>query len=47
MGIPFDIKPGVMNWLLFGVMAVTFIVFMKWVMVKFPIPGLKEVIAAV
>lgn len=45
--LDFDTKPSVWNWVMIGVMAVTFIVFVKWAMNKFPVPGLKEVIEAV
>lgn len=39
-----DVKPSVLSWLIVGLMAVTFIAFAKFVMAKYPIPGLSEVI---
>lgn len=41
-----DVKPSVLSWLIVGLMAVTFIAFFKFVMAKYPVPGLSEVIAA-
>lgn len=42
-----DVKPSVLSWLIVGLMAVTFIAFWKFVMAKYPIPGLSDVINAV
>lgn len=42
-----DVKPSVVSWLIVGIMAVTFIALMKYLMVKYPIPGLSDVINAV
>jgi hypothetical protein len=42
-----DVKPSVMSWLIVGIMAITFILVMKWLMAKFPIPGLVDAIQAV
>ncbi len=42
-----DVKPSVLSWLIVGLMAVTFIAFFKFLMVKFPIPGLSQVVQAV
>jgi len=40
-------KPGVMSWLIVGLMAVTFILFMKWATARWPIPGLSEIFASI
>lgn len=42
-----DVKPSLLNWAIIGLMAVTFILVAKWIMVKWPIPGLSDVINAV
>lgn len=42
-----DIRPSVMNWAIAGIMAVTFIVLMKYVTTKYPVPGLSQFMAAV
>ena len=42
-----DLKASVVNWIIIGLMAVTFILVMKWATVKFSIPYLKDVFAAV
>jgi len=41
-----DVKPTVLNWFIVGLMAVSFIVLMKYAMSRWPVPGLAEVIAA-
>jgi hypothetical protein len=35
-----DVKPSVVSWMIVGIMAVTFIVFMKYLTAKYPVPGL-------
>lgn len=40
-------KPSVINWLIVGLMAVTFILFMKWVFAKWTVPGLSEIFASI
>lgn len=41
-----SVKPSVLNWLIVGLMAVTFIVFFKWALTKVPVPGLSDLFAA-
>jgi hypothetical protein len=41
-----DVKPSVTSWLTVGIMALTFIVLMKWAVHKWPIPGLSDVVNA-
>lgn len=48
MGFDFaDVKPSVVSWLIVGLMAVTFIVFMKWVLMRYPVTGLSDIIQSV
>jgi len=42
-----DVKPSVHSWVIVGVMAVTFIVLMKWFVNTYPIPGLTDFFNAV
>lgn len=42
-----DIKPSVFTWLVVGLMAVTFIILLKFVTTKWTIPGVSEIAAAV
>jgi len=35
-----DVKPSLMSWMIVGIMAVTFIVFMKYLTARYPVPGL-------
>ena len=35
-----DVKPSLISWMVVGIMAVTFIVFMKYLTAKYPVPGL-------
>lgn len=35
-----DVKPSLVSWMVVGIMAVTFIVFMKYLTAKYPVPGL-------
>lgn len=42
-----DVKPSVLSWVIVGIMAVTFITFAKWLMTRYPVPGLSDVIASV
>jgi hypothetical protein len=37
-----DVKPSVISWMTVGIMAVTFIVLMKYVTAKYPVPGLTS-----
>lgn len=41
-----QVAPTVLNWATVGIMAVTFIVFMKFILAKFPLPGISTFIAA-
>jgi hypothetical protein len=42
-----DVKPSVLSWFVVTLMAITGIVFVKFLMAKFPIPGLAPLVAAV
>lgn len=42
-----DVKPSLVSWLIVGLMAVTFIAFAKWLVAKYPISGVSEIINAV
>jgi len=41
-----DVKPSLLSWVTVGVMSVTFIVLMKYVTTKYPVPGLTQFFAA-
>lgn len=41
-----DVKPTFLSWITVGVMAVTFIVFMKYLTAKYQVPGLTQFFAA-
>lgn len=38
-----DVKPSVMNWVIVGLLAITFIVFMKFAVNKFDVPFLSSI----
>jgi riboflavin transporter FmnP len=42
-----DVKPSLINWLIVGFSAATFIVFMKWLLNRRPVPGLTEFVNAI
>lgn len=42
-----DVKPSIISWFLVGIMAATFIVALKMIVNKYPVPGLTELINAV
>lgn len=42
-----DVLPSVKNWVVIGLMAVTFIVLAKWLVTKWPVPYVTPVINAV
>jgi hypothetical protein len=42
-----DVRPSLLSWLVVTLMAITGITFFKWLMAKFPIPGLAPLVAAV
>ena len=42
-----DVRPSLLSWATVGVMAVTFIAFMKFILAKWPIPGVSSVFALV
>jgi len=42
-----DVKPSVLSWLVVGLMAVTFIAFLKYATNRWYVPGLTEVVTAV
>jgi len=37
-----EVKPSVLNWVIVGLMAATFIVFGKWVFTRYPIRGVSD-----
>ncbi len=41
-----EIKPSVYNWVAVGLMALTFIVLAKWVLAKYPVAGLSDIVNA-
>ena len=41
-----DVKPSVTSWVIVTLMALTGIVFFKWVMSRWPIPGLADFVNA-
>lgn len=41
-----DVKPSILNWVIVGLMAITFILVAKWIVTKWPIPGISDVIMA-
>ncbi len=41
-----DVRPSVISWFIVGLMAVTFIVVMKFVFTKYPVRGLSEIFQA-
>ena len=41
-----DVKPTFLSWVTVGIMAVTFIVLMKYVTTKYPVPGVTPFFAA-
>jgi hypothetical protein len=42
-----DLKPSVLNWFISGIMAVTFILAMKFLTARYNIPYLSETFAAI
>lgn len=42
-----DVKPSAVSWLIVGIMAVTFIVFSKWLLNRYPVQGLTDFVNAV
>lgn len=42
-----DIRPSVLSWLIVTLMAITGISLMKYLMVRWPIPGFADLVAAV
>lgn len=41
-----DVKPTFLSWITVGIMSVTFIVLMKYVTTKYPVPGVSQFFAA-
>ena len=41
-----DVKPTFLSWVTVGIMAVTFIVLMKYITAKYPVPGITPFFAA-
>jgi hypothetical protein len=41
-----DVKPSVFSWLIVGLMALTFIVAAKFLVAKYPIPGVSDIVNA-
>lgn len=44
---PADLRPSVMNWMVTGIMVVTFILFWKWALARLRVPGLSEAFASI
>lgn len=42
-----DIRPSMLSWLITTLMAITGIALMKYLMVKWPVAGLSDLVAAV
>lgn len=42
-----DVKPSILSLLTVTLMAIVGITFLKWAMVKFPIPGFSDLVASV
>ncbi len=42
-----DVKPSVLSWLIIGLMSVTFIAFFKWVLTRYQVPGLTDLMHSV
>lgn len=42
-----DVKPSLLSWALVGIMATTFIALMKYLLAKYPVPGLNTLFASV
>lgn len=42
-----NLKPSVISWLIVGLMAVTFILIMKWVFTRWPVAGLTEIFQSI
>jgi hypothetical protein len=42
-----DVKPSVLSWVLVGLMAITFIVALKVIDQKWPLPGLHQLLGVV
>lgn len=42
-----DVKPSLVSWFIVGLMAITFIAFAKFIVNKYPIAGVTDVINAV
>jgi hypothetical protein len=42
-----NIYPSVLNWALVGIMSITFIAVFKFLLAKYPIPGLTDLIASI
>ena len=41
-----DVKPGLLNWVIIGLMSVTFIAFFKYMLAMWQVPGLSELVAS-
>ena len=41
-----DVKPSVLNWIVVTLLAMTGIVFFKWAMARWPVPGLADFVNA-
>lgn len=42
-----DVRPSLLSWATVGIMASTFIVLLKFILAKWPVPGLSAFMAAV
>lgn len=48
MDVDFEhVYPSLLNWGVVGLMAATFIAFFKWLLTKYPVPGLTDLFAMV
>lgn len=42
-----NVFPSILNWVIVGLMALTFIIFAKWITAKMGIPYVKDAVGAV
>jgi hypothetical protein len=44
---PADVRPSILNWVVVGLMAITFIAVFKFILAKWPIPGLSPLVTSI
>ncbi len=44
---PADIRPNLLNWFVVGLMAITFIAAAKFIVAKYPLPGVTPLITSI